>query len=388
MRRLAIVVTHPIQYYAPVFKLMTDRTRIVLKVFYTRGEDQGSRYDPGFKREIAWDIPLLEGYDHTFVRNTSKSPGSSNFKGIINPTLVQEVLDWKPDAVLVYGWSYYSHLQLMRKLKGKIPILFRGDSHLLYPLPWWKQWLKKMVLTWVYRHVDLAFYVGTQNKQYYQAFGLKDQRLVFAPHAIDNERFFDSSTKNYSQQAANWRERLGFSAEDLVVLYAGKFEPQKNPQLLLEAIQIYNTKNTKPLKLLFVGNGILEGTLKEAAQKNDEVVFLNFQNQSQMPIIYRLGDILCLPSKSETWGLVINEALACNIPVIVSSQVGCATDLVLTGQTGRIFEANNLDQLLATIEQLVKEVQNGTFKNKPETFIQNWSFEKQAQAFEQQLIQS
>lgn len=385
MKRLAIVVTHPIQYYAPGFKLMTERGRIDLKVFYTWGTDQMSRYDPGFKREIAWDIPLLEGYNYTFVRNTSKSPGSSHFKGIINPTLVQEVLGWLPNAVLVYGWNYHSHLRLLRKLKGRIPIWFRGDSHLLDPIPQWKASAKAIFLRWVYHHIDLAFYVGTANKQYYLRYGLKENQLHFAPHAIDNHRFYDTN-EIYGQQAKQWKNRLGIKNQDIVLLFAGKFEPKKQPLLLLETVQLLNESRSNKLKLILVGNGRLEEALKERAQNDPNVLFLDFQNQSIMPIVYRLGNIFFLPSSGpgETWGLAINEALASGIPVITSDKVGCSADLVLAKKTGRIFRTEDKHHLLQVLEQMLQEVQHGHYGSVA-SFITSWSFEQQATIFEKVL---
>lgn len=390
MKTLAIVTTHPIQYNAPVFRMLAIRKNISIKVFYTCGIQSHNNYDPGFGITIEWDIPLMEGYEHVFVENTSSNPGSHHYGGIINPTLAQEVLDWHPDAVLVYGWNYHSHIRLIRKLKGNIPVWFRGDSNLNDPIPWWKHLLKRTVLTMVYRNVDFAFYVGTLNKEYYRKCGLKEKQLLFAPHAIDNERFFNSKINSYDDQASKWRERLGLTSEDLVVLYAGKFELKKNPTLLLKAVRAFNLKNQINLKLLFVGNGALEQSLKTDAQQNKEVMFLDFQNQSQMPVIYRLGDIFCLPSSGpgETWGLAINEALASGIPVIVSNRVGCSFDLVKPGLTGLVFESNNVDHLLECIEKMVIEIQKNFYRDKPKAFIQNWSFEKQLIAFEQHLMRN
>ena len=131
MKKLAIITTHPIQYYAPVFKLLHQRQQVSVKVFYTWGEQVNTKYDPGFNKVIAWDIPLLEGYPFDWVKNTAGDPGSHHFKGIINPDLIGQLKAWHPDALLVYGWGYQSHLKVMRHFKNKLPVLFRGDSTLL-----------------------------------------------------------------------------------------------------------------------------------------------------------------------------------------------------------------------------------------------------------------
>jgi len=129
--RLAIISTHPIQYYAPVFRLLNQQKNIDIKVFYTWGEAAKEKFDPGFGKKIEWDIPLLEDYPYEWVKNTSTDPGSHNFKGIVNSGLIGSITSWKADAILVFGWAYHGHLKVMRHFKNKIPVYFRGDSTLL-----------------------------------------------------------------------------------------------------------------------------------------------------------------------------------------------------------------------------------------------------------------
>src|SRR6202000_144845 len=115
MKKLAIVTTHPIQYNAPLFKILQERKIIELKVFYTWGSTVlENKYDPGFKKNVAWDIPLLDGYDYEFLENISTHKGSHHFKGIINPAIIERIESYNPDAVLVFGWSFASHLKVIR----------------------------------------------------------------------------------------------------------------------------------------------------------------------------------------------------------------------------------------------------------------------------------
>ncbi len=178
MKKLAIVTSHPIQYNAPLFALLNKCGKVIPKVFYTWHQSQaGLKYDPGFKKTIQWDLPLLEGYDFTFVRNISKDPGTHHFKGLVNPSLNEEIAAWEPDAVLVFGWSFTSHLKCIRHFHNKIPVLFRGDSTLLDEAKGVKTFLRRLFLKWVYAHVNLALYVGTNNKAYFLKHGLKEHQL-------------------------------------------------------------------------------------------------------------------------------------------------------------------------------------------------------------------
>lgn len=335
VRKIALISSHPIQYNAPLFALIAKEPDIELLVFYTWGKASlGPKYDPDFGKEIEWDIPLLEGYNYTFLKNTSKDPGSHHFKGIINPSLNQEIQAWCPDVVWVWGWAFDSHLKALIYFKGKLPVWFRGDSTLLdEPKGFsFKKLARRIFLTWVYTHVDKVFYVGTHNKAYFKIHRLKESQLIYAPHAIDNHRFSDPDGK-IAKMALACRKKLGFHDDDLVLLFAGKFEPRKNPFFLKELMKAIKSDY---VKLLVVGNGPLENALKKEFLNDNRVTFLNFQNQSQMPILYRLADFYILPSVSDTWGLSINEVLASGIKVIASSFCGGSIDLI-NEDNGMIF---------------------------------------------------
>ena len=380
MKKLAIITTHPIQYNAPLFKLLSERNKIQIKVFYTWEQSQEKVYDKKFGQEIKWDIPLLEGYDYIFVKNISKNPSSGTFKGVVNPTLNTEIINWKADAILVFGWHHHSHFKAMRYFKGKIPVYFRGDSTLIDEVSGIKTGLRRIWLKFVYRYVDFAFYVGQNNKQYFLKHGLKENQLFFAPHAIDNERFYANEKEN-TEKAKKWRKDLGISETEIVFLFVGKFEHKKNPLLLIEAAEYFLEH-----KFLFVGNGELEQEMKIKAGKN--VLFLPFQNQSLMPVIYRLGDAYVLPSQGpgETWGLAVNEAMACGKAVFVSDKVGCAVDLVKNNKNGFIFKSDNIFEFKRIIILFLNnKLYFKKYSNKSKEIIKNWSFEQIAEAIENRL---
>ena len=165
LRKLAIISTHPIQYNAPLFAMLAARGKIDIRVFYTWGaEVLQKKHDPGFDKIIDWDIPLLEGYEHTFVSNIARVKGSHHFSGIDNPTLITEVKSWAADAVLVYGWSFKGHMKILRYFHGKIPVYFRGDSVSDKEQPIVKKKIRQIFLKWVYKNVDVALYVVPATK--------------------------------------------------------------------------------------------------------------------------------------------------------------------------------------------------------------------------------
>nr|WP_294794368.1 glycosyltransferase family 4 protein [uncultured Mucilaginibacter sp.] len=379
MKKLAVVTTHPIQYYAPLFKLLQQQIDLV--VFYTWGEQSVKKHDPGFGKIIEWDADLFDGYNYQWVVNTADNPGSHHFKGIVNPELVQQIDTFKPDALLIFGWAYQSHLKVMRHFKGRVPVWFRGDSTLLDEKSGLKSWLRSLLLKWVYTHVDHAFYVGANNKAYFRKYGLKEQQLSFAPHAIDNNQFAADRTTD----VAALKQSLGIKQEDLVILFAGKFEEKKDPLLLLTAFLRLNKPDAH---LLFTGSGVLQQQLKTAASGNANVHFIDFQNQQYMPVVYQACDLFCLPSRgpAETWGLAVNEAMACGKAILVSNKVGCAIDLVKPDKNGDIFESKNADDLVRALTKLTASKDKlSEYGRRSKTIIASWNFEQIASAIKTRI---
>lgn len=354
--RLAIIVSHPIQYYAPLHQRLACRNDVVIKVFFTWHAAQSPIKDQGFGRTFEWDLPLTEGYESELVPNVAADPGPHHFFGLSNPTLVDRVRAWKPDAVQVTGWGWYSNLTALRALaKWGIPTLIRGDSHLLDPMPrglrgWAKRTALRRILTW-----PTAFLVvGSANRAYYRALGVTEDRLFHCTHSIDVRRFAEPGDV-YERQAVEWRRQLGISADTVVVLFAGKLERKKRPLELMRAVQALGDSK---YVLILVGNGELETQVSGiAAADPNRFRVLPFQNQSRMPIVYRLGNLFVLPSShGETWGLGVNEAMACGRPVLVGDRVGCASDVVHPS-CGRVFDTGDPHALVRALADMTKDVE-------------------------------
>lgn len=385
MKKLAIVITHPIQYYAPWFKLLASRGHVQLKVFYTWSQAAETVKDRTFGREIKWDIPLLDGYDYEFIENVSKKPGSHHFFGIDCPELIDTLKVYAPNAILFFGWNFKSHLKAMRHFKGKVPVWFRGDSTLLDEHGGYKTKLRRLVLKKVYSYVDRAFYVGQANKAYFLAHGLKEKQLILAPHAVNNAHFYDTA-QNYDQQAEQWKKELGLKNDIITVVFAGKFETKKQPELLVEAVIEANKRRAVTIALILIGNGPLEEQLNLKVEPYDFITMLPFQNQSRMPLVYRMASIFCLPSKGpgETWGLAINEAMASSRPVIVTDKVGGEQDLLIDGHNGYRFDHSNRNALVDILVGLDKDNLNVMGQN-ARVHIENFTLLKIVEALEYQI---
>jgi len=349
--RLAILLSHPTQYYSPWFRWMAAQEGLCLRVFYLWDAGVTPTRDPRFGTVFAWDIDLLGGYEHEFVPNRARQPGTEHFGGLVNPSLFERIGSWNPDAILMLGYNYASHLALLAwaKLRG-VPLIFRGDSHFL-GRPHQPR-LRKAMLRLLYAAFDSLTFVGKANRDYFRVLGVPQERLFFAPHAVDDEHF-NPANAEHQLTAQRLRDSLGITPSQRVLLFAGKLYGHKNPRGLLEA---FLSLDDPRWSLLFVGEGEDKPLLQERAvrSENPRVHFLPFANQSEMPSRYLAADVFCLPSISlyETWGLAVNEAMHMGRPCLVSDRVGCQRDLVVDGDTGWVFRASDPQHLQAKLSEV------------------------------------
>lgn len=347
--RLAVVLSHPIQYYSPWFRWLAANTGIDLRVFYLWDSGTSVRHDPQFQKAFQWDVDLLSGYSSEFVPNLSRQPSTHRFGGLKNPSLGARLDAWKPDAVLLYGYKSMSHLRAIAWARGaRVPVIFRGDSHLLgRPVP---GWMRALPLRWLYGRISAFTYVGRANRAYFEAFGVPKEKLFYSPHSVD-DRLFNPGDPRHRLAAEAIRRELALPGGTRVVLFAGKLVAHKQPRELLMAFLDLKLPNAA---LVFVGEGPEKRDLERMAREagRGTVHFLPFANQTEMPSRYLLADLFVLPSRGyyETWGLAVNEAMHMGIPCLVSDRVGCQQDLVTQGETGWVFRSDSPADLSHQLE--------------------------------------
>jgi glycosyltransferase involved in cell wall biosynthesis len=347
MSRLAIVLSHPVQYYSPWFRWLRVHTPLDFRVFYLWKFGVTAQRDPQFGTTFQWDVDLLAGYDSEFVPNVARDPGTHHFRGLDNPALTTRLAAWRPNAVLLFGYNWLSHQRVLWwAWRRGVPLLFRGDSHLLGRslLRWTNRWL----LRFLYSRFAAVTFVGAANHDYFRALGVPERKLFFAPHSVDAEHF-DPADAATRVAATALRTELALGGKR-VVLFASKFTAAKQPVELLQAfVQVATAADA----LVFVGDGAEKVRLAALAAAHPDacIRFLRFANQSEMPARYLLADIFVLPSRGsyETWGLAVNEAMHLGVPCLVSDLVGCQQDLVRPGETGWVFPADDAAELAATL---------------------------------------
>jgi glycosyltransferase involved in cell wall biosynthesis len=341
-----LITSHPIQYYAPLFRALALRLDLV--VFFAHRATTSDQAKAGFGIEFDWDVDLLSGYAHEFLHNVATRPALDRFSGCDTPEIRKRFREGQFDAVLVQGWYLKSLLQavLAAKFQG-LPLLVRGDSHLGTPRSALKRTAKSALYPAFFRLFDAALHVGARSRAYWTRYGYPTTRLFFSPHCVDAAWFAARATE---QARAELRARLGIRSEAKVALFAGKLVPFKRPLDIVAAAARLKAGG-RELCLLIVGAGPLESEMSAAARTfGVPIHMLGFCNQTMMPKAYAAADVLILPSEGqETWGLVANEALACGRPVVLSDAVGSAPDLAADSTAGRVFPVGNVEALAAAI---------------------------------------
>ncbi len=332
--KLAIVASHPVQYYAPLFRTLAQQ--VDLTVFYAHRDTSDDQARAGFGVGFAWDVDLLSGYDSVFLDNRARHPGLGRFGGVDTPEIGAKLREGGFDGVLLLGWYLKSFVQaLVAARRASIPVMVRGDSQLGTPRSSAKTLLKAALYPLFLRQFAAALVVGERNRAYWRHYGYPATRMFASPHCIDNAWFGDRAT---DEARAAIRVRFGLAPQTPVALFAGKLLDFKRPGDFIAGVAAARARGV-PVEAMIAGSGPLEARVRAQALALDVPLhMLGFCNQSEMPGAYAAADVLVLPSTArETWGLVANEALACGRRVLLSDAVGSAADLTTDPRVGRTF---------------------------------------------------
>jgi glycosyltransferase involved in cell wall biosynthesis len=340
--RIAAFISHPVQYYSPIFRELSKR--VDLHVFFGQNVTPLQQAATGFGVGFDWDVDLFSGYESSFLHNLSRKPSQEHFFGCDTPEIHNLLRLGQFDALMVMGWYQKAHLQAIWAAKRlRIPVMVRGDSHLSMSRSIAKRFAKALIFKRMLRVFDAAIYVGTRSREFYEYYEYPASKMFYSPHCIDNEWFGTQAT---GEARNKLRTELGIGQSTSVVLMAAKMLDWKRHLDVIDAIQILRSRGCDAV-LLTAGSGVLEGEVAERARMNNVPLFsLGFCNQSKMPSVYAACEVLVVASTGrETWGLVANEALACGKPVIISDACGCAPDLAADGVAGRTYPMGDIRAL-------------------------------------------
>jgi glycosyltransferase involved in cell wall biosynthesis len=345
-----------VQYASPQFRQMAQHPQLDIQVAYCSLQGAEPGFDPDMERQVAWDVPLLEGYPWISVPNRSLRPGIQRFWGLVNPGLWKIVRDGRFDVIVSFaGYSYASFwiLAASAKLRG-IPFLFGTDATSLDARDGkhWKVKLKQLVLPVIFRLASVVIAPSAAGKQFIRSLGIKESKIVLMPFVIDNEWWVRQASQ-IDRKAA--RRRWGIPEQATVVLFCAKLQPWKRPQ---DVLQAFARARVPGSVLVFAGEGQLRGQLEVDSLSlgiKEKVKFLGFVDQSELPSVYCAADLFVIPSKYDPCPVVVCEAMVCGCPVILSDEIRGRFELVQPGQTGFIFPCGDVEKLAEILSEVLPD---------------------------------
>jgi glycosyltransferase involved in cell wall biosynthesis len=392
--RLAYLVSHPIQYQAPLLRRIAKEQDIDLKVFFGSDFSVRGYRDAGFGVGVKWDVPLLGGYQHEFLPRL-RDVGNAGFASPVNYGLIRRLRgeEFSPafDALWLHGYSTVNAMQgiLAGKALG-IPVLLRAES--------WlgdrgrsgvKLVMKKIFFEGLKHMVHAVLPIGRLNAEYWSYY-FGDEVAQFAmPYAVDNGYFAERASAAEGGRGA-LRAELGLDPDRPVILFAGKLQPRKHCDHLIEAYaRLSRAPNGEPnAVLVVVGDGEERAALERQAAETGlkSIYFLGFRNQSELPRFFNLATVFVLPSRHEPWGLIVNEVMNAARTVIVSDDVGAAPDLIEDGVNGCIYPFGDVEALAHGLCHVLETPGRAAAMGQSAfERIQRWSFEEDVQGLRQAL---
>ncbi|HMD83426.1 MAG TPA: glycosyltransferase family 4 protein [Terriglobia bacterium] len=356
--RVLLVASHPVQYASPVFRRMAQDPRLDIQVAYCSLQGTKPAVDPEFGVEVAWDVPLLEGYPWVEVQNRSPWPGLGRFWGLVNPGLWRLLRKGSFDAVVSYtGYGYLSFWILAAAAKfSRTPLLSSTDAHSLSSpnTRRWKLWVKRLCLPLIYRVCDVVMAPSEATARFVRSLGFPAENIVLTPAAVDND-WWAREADQIDKCAVH--RRWGIPENSRVFLFCSKLQPWKRPE---DALRAFAKLGNPEAFLVFAGDGPLRPKLEAEAKAlavASRTVFLGFVNQTRLPELFRSSDVLLLTSSYDGCPLVVCEAMACGCPVILSDAIPGRFDIVRQGTTGFIYPCGDVDALASVLREVLSNPQ-------------------------------
>jgi glycosyltransferase involved in cell wall biosynthesis len=352
--RLLFVGTHPVQYVAPQLRLMARHPSLDILVAYVSLRGVMPHVDPGFGVEVAWDLPLLEGYPWIELGRPNEGGRATGQALRRKLQLWDLVKNGNFEALYVSGYHFLdAWVALVAAKCNRMTIIFATDAHALESRkarsPLAKR-IKRAVLRRVFALAGGVLVSSSGGIEYVKSLGVDESRIFLGGSVVDN-RWWTEQAAQVDRAAV--RREWNIPVEASVVLFCGKLQSWKRPVDLLAA---FSRANVPGSYLVFAGDGPLRATLENQAAdigRSERVRFLGFVNQTALPDVYVASDLLVLPSEYEPFGVVVNEAMLCGCPAVVSDRVGAKYDLIREGETGRVFACGDIETLASILRSLL-----------------------------------
>lgn len=347
--KLVALITHPIQYYAPLYKKLSERNNIDIHVIFLSDAGTVAYHDPGFGKEIVWDIPLLEGYPYTILEQ-GLNLEKVGFWTRYSPKLLPLLDQLSPDFIMVYGYASKMNWVAQRwAIQNNKKFIYTSDSNFNNSKNYLKNFLKRIAVSKFFKNVTIFLSPSEANERYLIHFGAQKQRIVRSPFAIEFERWSSASSPC-------------LPSKDFQFVWAGKFVDIKRPLDFIFALHLITGSTGIEIDALIIGDGPLKGQIKDAIRAlpaSCRVKMAGFVNQKNMPRELARSEIFVFSSDVEAYGLIASEAAAAGLALIVADKIGCVGDTVLArpGVNALTYPAGDVEALSKAMSKLIDEPQ-------------------------------
>jgi glycosyltransferase involved in cell wall biosynthesis len=339
-RRLVILTEIIAPYRIPVFNSLAARGDVHLHVIFLSENDPSLRQWHVYKDEIKFSYEVLPSWRRRIGK----------YNALLNSGVGAALSRALPDAVLCGGYSYLASWQaaFWAKRHG-VPLLLWSESTALdirrkhHLVEWFKRKFRKRCQAFVA--------AGKTSRDYLLALGASSSSIFIAPDAVDI-RFFAASAEKARHQEREIRARNQLPSR--YYLYAGRLVKEKGVFELLDAYAKLEASVRSRISLVFVGDGpVRRELMRRAAEVEQGVVrFCGWVHREQIPEIYAFADAFVFPTHSDPWGLVVNEAMACSLPIVASQVAGCVPDLLQDGWNGFAVQPREVEGLVRSMKIL------------------------------------
>lgn len=355
-KKLTIIVSHPIQHFAPFYRALAAHPKIDLTVIYASKIGTKPYFDKDMNTEISWNMDLLGGYEHIFLPEAGDINSSAPL-AVNNPSISAELSRIKPDVVLIYGYNQITSLRaLWWCRRSRTPAIMISDSELKTRRSLGVRLLKWAIVPFILKQFESFITVGDCNEDYYRHYGVEDKCLFRSPFTID-EDVYREAHKNRQSLRKEVRRSLEIAQKDVVVLTVGKINDRKRTRDVIKAAEILFADDSfgVPITFLLAGNGeLMEALQSESKAKNLPVNFLGFINLDELPKIYAASDIILHPSSRDPHPLVMSEASCIGMPLVISDRVGAAgpTDIARPEENAIVFSCDDSEAIARAVRRL------------------------------------
>ncbi|MBX2849998.1 MAG: glycosyltransferase family 4 protein [Acidiferrobacterales bacterium] len=355
--KLAVIISHPIQYWVPVYRHLSLIEGLALKVFYVAENGAHDYFDEQFNKTIRWDVPLTDGYEYQFL-TPGRVVDNYRFLTIDDVSVTKKLKEFSPDFIWVNGYAHAIIWRALFALRDSAKFIVNSDSNIDDPRSRWKGFIKNTVVRYFYSQMHASISCSPRNREYLMHYGVTESQIVDSVMPVDIERLTHQFNTIKDTEIEALRVQLGFTNSTKVILFVGKLIEHKRPKDVIEVLKRVIDLGHSDSVAIIVGSGELEHEMKEMVQRyslESQVRFVGFINQSRLAPFYMASNVLLFPSAKEPYGVIANEVLPFGLPIVAADNIGSVGASIIEGKNALLYKNGDLDQCSKQIVTLFND---------------------------------